>query len=75
MAEKLYSESGGRFLITVSPDHRQRVEDAFQGLALACLGQTTSSVRLQVLASGGDMVLDEDVLSLKGSWKETLHGI
>ncbi|MFZ5452109.1 MAG: AIR synthase-related protein [Thermodesulfobacteriota bacterium] len=35
----LYSESAGRFLISVAPEHQARVEQRFQGQPLSFLGQ------------------------------------
>ncbi len=78
-AEKLYSESGGRFLLTVAPDERQAFEEAMRGLPLARVGAVLpprdGAPRLVVTAGGGDVVIDADLGELKRAWKETLHGV
>ena len=75
-AEALYSESGGRFLLTVAPGDAEKIDTAFSGLAVARIGTVTGDpTSLRVVSSGTDIVLDEDIHALKDSWKETLHGI
>ncbi len=79
-SELLYSESGGRFLLSVAPDDRGAFEAAMRGLPLGFLGAVTGADeldenRLRVVHPLDGVLLDEDVAELKRAWKETLHGI
>ena len=67
----LFSESTGRFLVTVSPQNADMFETAMEGEPVAGLGSVTDSARL-VITAGGDRVVDADVMELKALWKSTL---
>ena len=72
--ERLYSESGGRFVLTVAAGDGDRLRALFADLPHAEIGEVTAEPRLQVSA-GGSGLLDEEISALKKSWKETLSGI
>ena len=79
-SELLYSESGGRFLLSVAADDRAALESLLAGLPLGLLGNVTGAdergeTRLQVVHPRDGVILDEDLNELKRAWKETLHGI
>jgi phosphoribosylformylglycinamidine synthase subunit PurSL len=65
----LFSESCGRFLVTVSPEKRKDFEDLFHGKPCARLGEVTREARLNIRGIGGDTILDEALSTLKQSWK------
>ncbi len=44
----LFSESAGRFIVTVDPVNREAFEDLFKGLACACIGTVTEEPELVV---------------------------
>jgi len=67
----LFSESAGRFLITVAAEDTERIERHFDGHACRKVGQTTDRTRLRV-RSGERSWLDLDVSSLKSAFKEPL---
>ena len=76
-AEALYSESGGRFLVTAALDDAAEVEQALEGLPWACIGRVSGpepGARIRVHAAGR-VLIDEDLASLVGTWKETLHDV
>jgi len=75
--EILYSESGGRFVLSVAPADREQFEELFADLPLAHVGRIRSASERPALRVSQDerTILDEDVLNLKKAWKETLHGI
>jgi phosphoribosylformylglycinamidine synthase len=67
----LFAESGGRFLITVAPEHADQVEQHLDGLPCRRVGRTTAAPRLTVRSSGQtwlDVATDE----LRVAFKETL---
>ena len=67
----LFSESTGRFLVTVSPQKADAFEKAMEGEPLARLGPITDSGRL-VITEGSNQIIDTDVMKLKEAWKSTL---
>jgi len=66
----LFSESAGRFIVTIKPDHRDAFEKLFEGLPCACIGRVTD-------VSGDFTIRDADdhslvsipVSELKKAWK------
>ncbi len=75
-AEILYSESGGRFLLTIAADDRRRFEAVLGNQSWGQLGLVTGGdpPRLEVALSD-EMRVDQSVEALVQAWKETLRGI
>jgi phosphoribosylformylglycinamidine synthase len=67
--QRLYSESAGRFLVTVNPQRCSAFEEIFAGQKIARIGSVTDSTRLRCNGQAGQPILDEDVLELKEAWK------
>lgn len=65
----LFSESCGRFLVTISPDQRDWLEACFKDLPCACVGEVTTEPYFTVRGMAGDVLLHEPVVELKKSWK------
>ena len=66
----LFSESAGRFIVTVAPEHRERFENLFSGLPCARVGRTTEDRSLKIGGLGGDTLLEISVTDLKAAWKK-----
>ena len=69
----MFSESAGRFLVTVDPARRDSFEALFEGLPCACVGQVTSTPRLTVNAQDGAELLDVEIDTLITTWEKP-HG-
>lgn len=69
--ELLYSESAGRFIVTINPQHRQQFESLFKGLSAACIGRVTTDQRLKVRGIDGQTIIDLTVPALKSAWQKT----
>jgi phosphoribosylformylglycinamidine synthase len=67
--QALYSESCGRFIVTVAPEKKDRFEDCFSGLAASAIGVLTPSPLLEVKGFRGEALIREDVSALKHIWK------
>lgn len=67
----LFSESNGRFVVTVADGDRAAFESLFSGLACRRIGQVTAA-RTLYLTLGGARRLDLTVDALKAAYKETL---
>ncbi len=70
--EILFSESAGRFILTVRERDAQRFEKKMAGMPLARIGTVSSDPMLRIIDSSGSAILDENINSLKESWKKTL---
>jgi phosphoribosylformylglycinamidine synthase len=69
VTQALYSESCGRFIVTVALENRARFEACFSGLAASAIGILTSSPLFEVKDLRGETLIREDVATLKHIWK------
>jgi phosphoribosylformylglycinamidine synthase len=65
----LFSESAGRFLVTVAPENRARFEACFKDLPFAEAGRVTETPSFVVTGVGGGIVMDEPIALLKDVWQ------
>lgn len=65
----LFSESCGRFIVTVNPSERKAFESIFMGLPCALVGRVSVERRLFIRGTNGEVLLDEPITGLKRSWK------
>ena len=75
VTQTLYSESGGRFIVTLAPAKKKRFEEIFSGMKTAQVGVTTESPRFLVLDAKGCSIIDEEIFSLKDSWSRPFGDI
>jgi phosphoribosylformylglycinamidine synthase len=66
----LYSESAGRFIVTIDETKKKAFEDIMSGLKYARIGRVTDADILQVSGIDGNTIVNEKVSDLKGAWKE-----
>jgi phosphoribosylformylglycinamidine synthase II len=71
----LYSESPGRFIVTVAPEHRSSFESCFDMLPHACVGTVSSGPDLVINGLKGKHIIDIPVSELKGAWKRPFGGL
>ncbi len=67
----LFSESAGRFLVTVDPARQAAFEALFEGLALARIGSVTAAPELVVNGREGGELLKLDLEALTQAWEQT----
>jgi phosphoribosylformylglycinamidine synthase len=65
----LYSESPGRFIVTIDPKQRSSFEARLAGLPCACIGQVTPGPDFVVNGLDGRPVIHMPVSELKAAWK------
>lgn len=65
----LYSESAGRFIVTVAPEHKTDFEELFKDLACECVGRVTAKQKLTVRSLGGKVLFRVGLQQLKSAWK------
>ncbi len=69
----LYSESAGRFVVTVLPEKVEVFEKLFAGLPLARVGEVTAERVLKLKGLSGDLIVEEGIDRLKESWQAPLR--
>ncbi|MBR9987924.1 MAG: phosphoribosylformylglycinamidine synthase, partial [Desulfosarcina sp.] len=65
----LFSESAGRFIVTVAPDNQDAFERLFAGHPAACVGAVTETPQLTIIGIGGQRLADLAVERMKLAWK------
>jgi len=66
----LFSESAGRILVTVSPEHKEEFEALFGGLPLALIGKVTEEPYLVVKGFSGEELFRLSIYTLKEAWQK-----
>ncbi len=67
-----YSESASRFIVTVSPPHKDAFEEVMKGQCSARIGTVVSNNLFTVTGLNGDVVMKADIFELKEAWQKTL---
>jgi len=65
----LYSESAGRFLISIAPQHQREFEALFQGHPLICLGEVRPDHIFRLQRPTGHTLLELELTDLKLAWQ------
>jgi phosphoribosylformylglycinamidine synthase len=69
-AKALYSESAGRFIVTVDPKKKEAFEARMGGLDYACIGTVTDDEFFAVAGIEGGEIIKEKIADLRSAWKE-----
>ncbi|MEK6910436.1 MAG: AIR synthase-related protein [Nanoarchaeota archaeon] len=70
----LFSQSQGRFVVTVNPNNRENFERAMAGTSYAQIGKITDCTRELSISLGGRKIVDTPVENLTKSYKSTFRG-
>ncbi len=73
-AAVLFSESLGRFLVTVPPDRRAAFEAHFKGYPVGCMGRVMEEPVFVVRDMSGREILREDLDALGSAWRSGALG-
>lgn len=71
----LYSESAGRFIVTIDPKDRAAFEDEMAACPHACVGVTTQAAEFIVHGTNGKEIIRVSIESLKNSWQSPFGDI
>jgi phosphoribosylformylglycinamidine synthase len=71
----LYSESAGRFIVTIDPKKRGAFEDIMDGLDYVCIGRVIDADTLRVSGVDGEIIINERIGDLKDAWMEPFGGL
>jgi phosphoribosylformylglycinamidine synthase len=65
----LFSESAGRFIVTIDPENTNRFEGMFRNLPCACIGNVTETPEVLIRGTDGTRIVRASVKDLKAAWK------
>jgi len=66
----MFSESAGRFIVTIDPKRRQDFEKQFKKIACACIGTVSATPEFEVKGLDQKTILSVPVNELKTAWKK-----
>ncbi|MDX2496492.1 MAG: AIR synthase-related protein [Desulfobacterales bacterium] len=66
----LFSESAGRFIVTIDPKNREVFEKIFNGLACSCIGAVTDTPEFVIQGINDRCIMKILVQDLKAAWKK-----
>ena len=70
---KLFSESNSRFLIEVTPENTEKVEELFAELPFAWIGAVSEEPQLSIWDSNGDPIIRQSNRILKAAWQNKIQ--
>ena len=65
----LFSESAGRFIVTIDPKNRDKFENIFKENACKCIGTVTENSDLVIIGTENRTIFSVPVQELKDAWK------
>jgi phosphoribosylformylglycinamidine synthase len=65
----LFSESAGRFIVTLDPGHKSRFEALFNELPCVCIGSVTEQPLIKINGISGERIFSRKISDLKKAWK------
>jgi len=71
----LFSESQGRFIVTVAPDQCAAFERLFEGFACGRIGEVTADKRFEVFGLHGKPRISVSVDAMKTAWKKPFENL
>ena len=66
----MFSESGGRFIVTIDPKNQAAFENLFQNLTCACIGIVSEASQFEIKGLDQQTILSVDLKDLKSAWKK-----
>ena len=66
----IFSESAGRFIVTIDPRNRQAFENQFKGLTCACIGTVTETPQFETNGLDQEILVSISIDELKAAWKK-----
>jgi phosphoribosylformylglycinamidine synthase len=66
----MFSESAGRFIVTIDPNRRQDFENLFKGLTCNCIGTVTEAPQFEIKGLDQKTIISIAVKDLKSAWKK-----
>jgi phosphoribosylformylglycinamidine synthase len=67
----IFSETPGRFIVSISPENKDSFEELFHGLQAACVGKVENGSSYTLIGMDGRKWLIANIFELKAAWKKT----
>ena len=72
----LYSETSGRFIVTVAPENKGNLETLLKGCCFALVGDVTEERKLKINGvRGSGEIIAADIAALKQTWRKTFGAL
>lgn len=71
----LYSESAGRFIVTIDARRQSAFESLFQGIPIGLVGKTTGEPFFALRDQSDALILRQEIRDLRDSWEKPLGGL
>ncbi len=71
----LFSESAGRFVVTVAPERQKAFEKIFSNMKIKQIGVVTESPILRIQGRQDSLIIEEEISQLKDSWNRPFGGL
>ncbi|NVM21585.1 MAG: phosphoribosylformylglycinamidine synthase subunit PurS [Desulfobacterales bacterium] len=71
----LYSETPGRFIVTIDPKHRSSFESIMNDISHACIGTVSDEPELVINGLKGSPIIRVPVAELKAAWQRRFKGL
>jgi phosphoribosylformylglycinamidine (FGAM) synthase-like enzyme len=71
----LYSESPGRFIVTIAPEQQGAFEAILERCRYALIGEVTAEQNLTIRGIEGNVLLNSAIAELKQAWKGTFGNL
>jgi phosphoribosylformylglycinamidine synthase len=65
----LFSESAGRFIVSIAPDKQAAFESLLADYPAACVGEVTDNPQLTITGLDGQSLATLSVQAMKAAWK------
>jgi len=66
----MFSESAGRFVVTIDPQNREAFENLFKTSACTCIGAVTATPQFEIKGLDQEIIVSLTVEDLKAAWKK-----
>ena len=66
----MFSESAGRFVVTIDPQNREAFENFFETSACACIGTVTATPQFEIKGLNQETIVSLTIKDLKAAWKK-----
>ncbi len=70
----LFSETPGRFIVSIAPENQETFHKLFKGIPFACVGKVTENTDF-VIQLQDNVIFEVDVFDLKSAWKRPFEGL
>jgi len=66
----LFSESPGRFIVSIAPEDKPLFEACFENMPVACIGRVAGEKRVRITGQAGDVICEAPLKHLKQAWQK-----